>query len=206
MPGGLLLIDRRIQSRSIRRRGRWALSAGDLPAAEAASRKALGSDATACVREHEPGRRIVGPGPFWRGAIGILRTVAGEPAVASHWVNLGTARRGMREYDQALQAYAAAARLGENEAEFYFNVGVRIIDRGDFESARPFWIRLVNLIPRDAEITFVMPTRAIDRFKTTPRQQRSLIWRCLASAAPSVLRRSPSCSSIWGSRRKAKAR
>src|SRR5437868_10354189 len=60
----------------------------------------------------------------------LSRRQPGEP---THWLNLGTARRGMGRYDDALAAYTRAASLGYLTADFHFNVGLTHLDRRDYE-------------------------------------------------------------------------
>lgn len=80
----------------------------------------------------------------------FAKLVEQQPGNASYWMNLGTARRGVGHYDQALQAYTRAAELGCATAEFYFNVGLTHLDRRDYESARAVLKRAVELAPANA--------------------------------------------------------
>lgn len=73
-----------------------------------------------------------------------------QPKNAGYWMNLGTARRGLGRYDQALLAYTRAAELGNASAEFYFNVGLTHLDRRDYESARAVLKQAVDLSPDNA--------------------------------------------------------
>lgn len=77
-----------------------------------------------------------------------------EPRQRSHWMNLGTVLRADNRPDAALAAYARAAALGAASADFYYNVGLLHIDRGDPESARAVLDKARQLAPRDAEICF----------------------------------------------------
>ena len=67
-------------------------------------------------------------------------------------MNLGTARRGLADFDGALRAYARASELGAATAQFYYNVGLTHLDRHDFESARAVLKRATELAPQDATI------------------------------------------------------
>ena len=73
-----------------------------------------------------------------------------QPARAAHWLNLGTALRGMGRYDDALRAYARAHELGGYTPEFCYNVGLTHLDRLDYESARAVLAHGVSLAPQDA--------------------------------------------------------
>jgi tetratricopeptide (TPR) repeat protein len=77
-----------------------------------------------------------------------------EPRETTHWINLGTARRGGKRFDAALSAYARAAELGAESAEFYFGIGLTHIDRCDFEAARAVLENAARLAPVDAEIRY----------------------------------------------------
>jgi Flp pilus assembly protein TadD len=77
-----------------------------------------------------------------------------EPHEPTHWINLGTARRAVKRFDEALAAYARAAELGAASAEFYRNVGLAHIDRYDFEAARAVLAHAAALAPEHADIRF----------------------------------------------------
>ncbi|HWK74888.1 MAG TPA: sulfotransferase [Povalibacter sp.] len=77
-----------------------------------------------------------------------------RPSEPTHWLNLGTARRGVGSLEEALTAYMRAAQLGFLTADFYFNVGLTHLDRRDYESARSVLKRAVELAPQDALIRF----------------------------------------------------
>jgi len=77
-----------------------------------------------------------------------------EPQEPAHWANLGTARRGVKRFDEALVAYMRAAELGAQSAAFYLNVGLTHIDRCDFEAARAVLAQAAQLAPEDAEIRY----------------------------------------------------
>lgn len=75
-----------------------------------------------------------------------------EPNSKLHWMNLGTARRGVGKYEDALLAYTRAAELGCATADFYFNVGLTHLDRRDYEAARAVLKKALDLEPADALI------------------------------------------------------
>lgn len=77
-----------------------------------------------------------------------------DPDNADHPMNLGTALRALRRYDEALAAYARAAALGEASADFFYNVGLTHLDMGNFEAARHVLHDALRLAPEDAEICF----------------------------------------------------
>jgi tetratricopeptide (TPR) repeat protein len=81
----------------------------------------------------------------------LIESAPQEPA---HWMNLGTARRGAKQYDAALQAYARASALGASGPDFAFNVALTHIERGDLESARSMLAGARQQDPFDGEICF----------------------------------------------------
>jgi tetratricopeptide (TPR) repeat protein len=128
------------------------LNAGDLAAAELACRSAL-----AMTLRHTSASTILGAVLMAQGRHAEAKSVFSdllerEPTGVSHWINLGVARRGLREFDAALAAFARAAELGTTDPDFYFNVGLTHLDRGDFESARMVLDQARQLDALDAEI------------------------------------------------------
>src|SRR6187455_3767028 len=81
----------------------------------------------------------------------LIESAPQEPA---HWMNLGTARRGAKQYDKALEAYKHAATLGASGPDFSFNVALTHIERGDLEAARSLLAGARNQDPFDGEIVF----------------------------------------------------
>ena len=128
------------------------LQAGDLAAAELACRSVL-----SVTSQHISANSILGAVLMQQGRHAEAKSIFSdllerEPGAMSHWVNLGIARRRLREFDGALAAFARAAELGTQEPDFYFNVGLTHLDRGDFESARMVLDRARQLDSLDAEI------------------------------------------------------
>ena len=80
--------------------------------------------------------------------------VESAPKEPAHWMNLGTARRGARQYDLALKAYTEAATLGASGPDFAFNVALTHIERGDLEAARSLLAAAREQEPFDGEICF----------------------------------------------------
>jgi len=81
----------------------------------------------------------------------LIESAPREPA---HWMNLGTARRGAKQYDAALEAYMRAAALGASGPDFSFNVALTHIERGDLDAARSLLAGARDQDPFDGEICF----------------------------------------------------
>jgi tetratricopeptide (TPR) repeat protein len=77
-----------------------------------------------------------------------------QPDEPLHWMNLGTARRALGQYDDALKAFMRASDLGAASADFFYNVGLTHLDRHDYEAARAVLKRAMQLAPADAAIRF----------------------------------------------------
>jgi len=80
--------------------------------------------------------------------------IESDPKEPAHWMNLGTARRGARQYEPALEAYARAAALGASGPDFSFNVALTHIERGDLDAARSLLAGAREQDPFDGEICF----------------------------------------------------
>jgi Flp pilus assembly protein TadD len=77
-----------------------------------------------------------------------------EPSQPLHWMNVGTACRCDDRIDEALYAFAKAAALGANTADFYYNVALAHISRDDYQAARTLLEKAMRLAPDDAEIRY----------------------------------------------------
>ncbi len=77
-----------------------------------------------------------------------------EPSQPLHWMNVGTARRCDDRIDEALYAFARAAALGANTADFYYNVALAHIGRDDYDAARSLLQKALKLAPDDAEVRY----------------------------------------------------
>jgi Flp pilus assembly protein TadD len=75
-----------------------------------------------------------------------------NPAESAHWANLGTMLREAKEPDQALAAYARAAALGANSADFLLNVALLHLDRGDYQHGERLLADARAAAPKDASI------------------------------------------------------
>jgi tetratricopeptide (TPR) repeat protein len=127
--------------------------AGDLPAAEAACRSALAKSPADASALALLGAVLLAEQRYGEANEAFADLAEREPEEPSHWINLGTARRGLGHIDQALSAYARAAAIGAQSADFYFNLGVTHLDRGDFESARAVLEQARERAPRDADVS-----------------------------------------------------
>jgi tetratricopeptide (TPR) repeat protein len=162
-------------------------SAGDLAAAELACRTVLATTPKQVSANTLLGAVLLSSGRFAEAQAVFADLIEREPDAPRHWINLGNARRGMREYDGALVAYARAAALGVKDPDFYFNIGLTHLDRGDFESARLILERARELDPADAEITLRYADACYRSLQNDAAAAALAGWRSLASLRPSVL-------------------
>jgi tetratricopeptide (TPR) repeat protein len=163
------------------------LNAGDLAAAELACRTVLSTIPRQVSAHTLLGVVLLSQGRHAEADAVFADLIDREPEASSHWINLGTARRGMGEFDRALVAYAQAAALGVKEADFFFNVGLTHLDRGDFESARLMLQKARELNPADAEITLRYADACYRSLQNEAAAAALAGWRSLTSPRPNVL-------------------
>lgn len=164
-----------------------SLSAGDLAAAELACRTVLAASSGHISANTLLGAVLLSQRRYGEAEAVFADLVNREPAAPPHWVNLGSARRGMGEFESALVAYARAAALGVKDPDFYFNVGLTHLDRGDFESARLMLEKARQLDPADAEITLRYADACYRSLQNDAAAAALAGWRSLTSLRPSVL-------------------
>jgi tetratricopeptide (TPR) repeat protein len=163
------------------------IQAGDFAAAEAACRGALA---------HSPGDpaalallgAILLAGQRYGEAnetFGELTT--SEPQEPSHWNNLGTARRGLGQFQEALNAYGIALGLGAKSADLYFNLGVTHLDRGDFEAARAVLEQARALAPSDADVALRFAQACYRSLQSDSAVAALAGWRSFEGATAAVL-------------------
>src|SRR5579875_2888533 len=110
-----------------------------------------------------------------------------EPSEPAHWINLGTARRGAKRFEEALSAYARAAELGAAGADFYYNLGLTHIDRSDFEAAQAVLERASALAPTDAEIRYRYAQVCYERLRPEDALRALDGWEELSGLTPELL-------------------
>jgi Flp pilus assembly protein TadD len=115
------------------------------------------------------------------------KLIALRPAEPAYWMNLGTARRCSGRLDEALSAYAQAATLGADSADFLFNVGLTHIDRKDYESGRAVLANAVALAPDDAEIRYQYALCCYERIRTEEALSALDHWDNLSGLTPEVI-------------------
>jgi tetratricopeptide (TPR) repeat protein len=161
--------------------------AGDLAAAEGACRSALAQRPGDAQALSLLGMVCLAQLRYGEAQEAFTELAEQEPREASHWVNLGTARRGLGQFDQALSAYARAAALGLQSADFYFNLGVTHLDRGDFESARAVLERARALAPHDADVALRYAQACYRSLQSDIAIAALTDWRSFEGASPGVL-------------------
>ncbi len=110
-----------------------------------------------------------------------------QPHEAGHWLNLGTALRGLARYDEALRAYARAHAIGGPTADFAYNVGLTHLDRLDYESARAVLAQGVALAPGDAEMRLQYAKACFEAGHTDEGVAALANWQQLSGLAPALV-------------------
>jgi Flp pilus assembly protein TadD len=108
-----------------------------------------------------------------------------EPSQPLHWMNVGTARRCDDRIDEALYAFARAAVLGANTADFYYNVALAHIGRDDYEAAQSLLKKALTLAPDDAEVRYRYAFCCYETLRTDEALAALEGWETLA-AAPDI--------------------
>jgi tetratricopeptide (TPR) repeat protein len=160
---------------------------GDLPGAEAACRSTLASDPGDVQALALLGAVFLAQQRFGEADTTFADVIELEGEEPSHWVNLGTARRGLGQFDKALAAYGRAAALGEKGLDFYFNLGVTHLDRGDFESARAVLGQARALAPRDAEVALRYAQACYRLLRSDAAIAALADWRSFEGTSPALL-------------------
>jgi Flp pilus assembly protein TadD len=121
-------------------------------------------------------------------AEGVFATLVElQPAEASNWMNLGTARRCAGRLDDALLAFANASSRGANSADFFYNVGLTHIDRKDYESGRIVLSQAVELARDDAEIRYRYAQCCYERLLTDDALSALEHWDNLSGVNPELV-------------------
>ena len=108
-----------------------------------------------------------------------------QPSQPLHWMNVGTALRCDDRIDEALFAFARAAALGADTADFYYNVALAHIGRDDYEAARSLLQKALKLAPDDAEVRYRYAFCCHETLRTDEALAALEGWEALA-AAPDV--------------------
>lgn len=110
-----------------------------------------------------------------------------QPLEASHWLNLGTALRGLARYDDALRAYARAHALGGATADFCFNVGLTHLDRLDYESACAVLAQGMAMAPEDADMRLQYANACFESGRTDEGVAALAGWRQLPGLSAAAI-------------------
>lgn len=141
-------------SAALVQRGFALLQNGQFAAAERCAEQALGAEPGLSAALNLLAIALNGQSRNAEAANAFTTLTRLEPCNIAHWVNLGTTLRAVKRYAESLVAYERAAQLGETTADFYYNVGLLHIDRGDFEAARSTLARAHAMRPDDVEIAY----------------------------------------------------
>lgn len=128
------------------------MQAGDLSASEACCRRALTLDAVHVDALSVLGMVELAQSRFAEAEPVFDHLVQLQPEEAAFWMNLAAARRGSGRLEEALQAFARAAALGERSGNFHYLLGLTHFERSDLESAKAVFAKGLAVAPEDAEM------------------------------------------------------
>jgi len=161
--------------------------AGDFAAAEAVCRRVLsGSPGDPAALALLGAVQLSGQ-RYGEASETFSQLAASQPEEPSHWINLGTARRGLGQFQGALGAYGKALALGTRTADLYFNLGVTHLDRGDFESARAVLEQAHALTPRDADVALRFAQACYRSLQSESAVRVLTDWPSFEGASPALL-------------------
>jgi len=163
------------------------LTLGDLAAAELACRQALATDARHVAATTLLGATLLTQRRFGEAEAVYTDLAERAPEHAAHWVNLGSARRGLGQLDKALAAYGYALKLGASTADLYFNIGLTHLDRADFEAARSILDQARALAPQDAEVRMQYAHACYRCLRNEEAAAALMDWRSLDPTSAAVL-------------------
>jgi tetratricopeptide (TPR) repeat protein len=109
-------------------RGHLALAKDDKPNALAAFKAAVERDPNHAAAWNDLAAEYIIVHNFDAGAQAAQRAVQISPSFVKARINYGSALRGLKQYDQAVQEYQAALRTDPNNADAYFNLGILYLD------------------------------------------------------------------------------
>ena len=109
-----------------------------------------------------------------------------EPSDPMHWMNVGTARRCDDRIDEALYAFAKAAALGADTADFYYNAALAHIGRDDYEAAYSLLKKALTLDPQDTEVRYRFAFCCYETLRTDEAREALEGWEQLPLAAAEI--------------------
>jgi Flp pilus assembly protein TadD len=118
--------------------------------------------------------------------LAYLKMTELEPSESMHWMNVGTARRCDDRIDEALYAFAKAAALGADTADFYYNVALAHIGRDDYEAAYSLLKKALELSPNDTEVRYRYAFCCYETLRTEEARAALDGWELLPAAASEV--------------------
>jgi tetratricopeptide (TPR) repeat protein len=157
---------------------------GDQTAAEEACRGALRASPDDPLATSLLGAVLLAQQRYAEASAVLAELIEHEPQERSHWLNLGTAYRGLGRLDQALAAYGHAASLGPSDVGLLFNLGLTHLDRNDYASARAVLEKAHGLDPDDPEVCLRYAQACYHSLHNDEAVAVLRSWRALASLTP----------------------
>jgi Flp pilus assembly protein TadD len=154
--------------------------------AESAAHQALALDPANLKALGALGYSLHSQGKHRESEDAYLKMAELEPSQCMHWMNVGTARRLDGRIDEALYAFARAAALGADTADFYYNVALAHIGREDYESAHSLLNKARNLNPDDAEICYRYAFCCYETLRTDEASAALDRWEQLPAVTPEL--------------------
>lgn len=132
------------------------------------------------------GLALHGQAKYRESELAYLKMTELEPSESMHWMNVGTARRCDDRIDEALYAFAKAAALGADTADFYYNVALAHIGRDDYEAAYSLLKKALVRSPGDTEVRYRYAFSCYETLRTDEARAALDGWELLPAAASEV--------------------
>jgi Flp pilus assembly protein TadD len=158
----------------------------DLAQAEIYARQSLMTDPLDKRSLSALGLALHGQAKYRESELAYLKMTELEPSESMHWMNVGTARRCDDRIDEALYAFAKAAALGADTADFYYNVALAHIGRDDYEAAYSLLKKALARSPSDTEVRYRYAFCCYETLRTEEARAALDGWELLPSAASEV--------------------
>jgi Flp pilus assembly protein TadD len=162
------------------------LNQNDSVQAEVFARQYLATDPLNTRALSALGLALHSQGKYRESERAYLKMTELEPAESMHWMNVGTARRCDDRIDEALYAFAKAAALGADTADFYYNVALAHIGRDNYEAAYSLLHKALAQRPDDAEIRFRYAFCCYETMRTEEARTALDGWELLPAATSEV--------------------
>lgn len=182
-------------------RGLSAFQRGDMAAASAAFRDAVGQDPSRAEAWYDLAAALANQEQWEAAAEAFKRFVSLEPSDVAGWRGLGRAESGARRHAAAADAYQRAIDIGGDAAACHLQLGKALGDTGRWAEAAHALREAARLDPRNPAV-FIALAFAYDKMAAAvvdPRWPRERCLRAEVGALEAALRLEADTPTVWRS-------